>query len=164
MNKKLLSVLAVLCLFVLLVPACAPAAEATKEAAAEPAKAEAPAEPAKAEPTAEPAKPTDVPAAAEPAKAESAFPLPDDAKIVTSTPEMVIASTAMKMDEVIEFYRKDAKAKGLEEYELLTTITDNVFSMAFRRPNEEKELVIQGTVIAADNLTLSLRYEETDVK
>ncbi len=164
MNKKLLIVLAVLCLFALLVPACAPAAEATKEAAAEPAKAEAPAEPAKAEPTAEPAKPTDVPAPAEPAKAESAFPLPDDAKIVTSSPEMVIASTAMKMDEVIEFYRKDAKAKGLEEYELLTTITDNVFSMAFRRPNEEKELVVQGTVIAEDNLTLNLRYEETDVK
>jgi hypothetical protein len=163
MNKKLLIVLAVLCMFALFIPACAPAAEATKEAAAEPAKAEATAEPAKAEPTAE-VKPTDVPAAAEPAKVESAFPLPDGAKIITSTPEMVIASTTLKMADVIEFYRSDAKAKGLEEYELLTTITDNVFSMAFRRPNEDKELVIQGTVIAADNLTLSLRYEETDVK
>lgn len=160
MNKKLLILFAVLCVFVLLVPACAPTATATKEAAAEPAKADATTEPQK---PAE-AKPTDVPAAAEPAKVESAFPLPDDAKIVTSTPEMVIASTKLKMADAIEFYRKEAKAKGFTEKEILTTITDNVFSMAFTRPGEEKELVIQGTVVAADNLTLSLRYEETDVK
>jgi hypothetical protein len=160
MNKKLLTVVAVLCVFVLLVPACAPTAAATKEAAAEPAKAEATAEPQKPAEV----KPTDVPAAAEPAKVESAFPLPEGAKIVTSTPEMVIASTNLKMADAIEFYRKDAKAKGFAEKEILTTITDNVFSMAFTRPNEEKELVIQGTVIAADNLTLNLRYEETDVK
>jgi outer membrane lipoprotein-sorting protein len=159
MNKKFMIVLAVLCVLVLLVPACAPKAEPAKEAAAEPAKAEATAEPVKAE-----AKPTDAPAAAEPAKVKSAFPLPDGAKIVTSTPEMVIASTNLKMADAIEFYRKDAKAKGFTEKDILTTITDNVFSIVFTRPNEEKELVIQGTVVAADNLTLSLRYEETDVK
>ncbi len=60
---------------------------------------------------------------------------------------MVIAFVNMKMDDVIEFYRADAKTNGLTEYELLTTISDNMFSMAFRRPNEEKELVVQGTVM-----------------
>ncbi len=97
-------------------------------------------------------------------KTESKFPLPDKAKIIQSTDAMVIASVNMTMKDVIAFYRADAKARGLTEYELLTTITDNVFSMAFRVPGQEEELVIQGTVIAADNLTLSLRYEETDVK
>ncbi len=73
---------------------------------------------------------------------------------------MVIASVNMTMKDVIAFYRADAKARGLTEYELLTTITDNVFSMAFRVPGQEEELVSQGTVIAADNLTLSWRYDE----
>ena len=103
-------------------------------------------------------------AATEAPKATSKFPLPKNAEIVSNTDSMVIASVKMKMDEVIEFYRADAKANGLTEYELLTTISDNVFSMAFRRPNEDKELVVQGTVMDAENITISLRYEETDVK
>lgn len=95
---------------------------------------------------------------------KSDFPLPPNAKIIQSTPEMVIASVAMSMKDAMEFYRADAKTRGFTEYDLLTTVADNVFSMAFRRPNEEKEMVVQGTAISADNLTLSVRYEETDVK
>lgn len=95
---------------------------------------------------------------------KSEFPLPPNAKIIQSTPEMVIASVAMSMKDTMEFYRADAKTRGFTEYDLLTTVADNVFSMAFRRPNEEKEMVVQGTAISADNLTLSVRYEETDVK
>jgi hypothetical protein len=157
MNKKKLIASGVIGFLLLLIPACAFLTPKANDTAVEPTKA--------AEPQNQAAgKPTDLPAAAEPAKADSNFPLPKGAKIITSTPEMVIASTNLKMADAIEFYRKDAKAKGFTEKDILTTITDNVFSMAFTRPNEEKELVIQGTVIAADNLTLSLRYEETDVK
>lgn len=97
-------------------------------------------------------------------KLESTFPLPDDANIISSTPEMTIASTTLTINDAVKFYRDYAKSNGLTEYDLLTNITDTIFSMAFRVPNQEKELVIQGTVISTDNLTLSLRYEETDVK
>lgn len=162
MKKTRLSMVVVLCAVFLLIQACSFGAKAagSSPVASTAVKSEAGAEPQK---PAE-AKPTDVPAAAAPAKVDSTFPIPDGAKIITSTPDMVIASTNLKMADAIEFYRKDAKAKGFTEKEILTTITDSVFSIVFQRPNEEKELVIQGTVVAADNLTLSLRYEETDVK
>jgi hypothetical protein len=151
MNKKIVIITGFLGLSLLLIPACAFLTSTSQKPSVEP---QIPAE----------AKPTEDSAAAEPPKVESAFPLPEGAKIITSTPETVIASTNLKMADAIEFYRKNAKVNGFIEKEILTTITDNVFSMAFTRPNEEKELVIQGTVVAADNLTLSLRYEETDVK
>ncbi len=139
--------------------------------------AEAPAEPAKpevAEPTAVPevAEPTEVPpaepaapAAEEPAApaVDAKFPLPPDAKTVMSNDQLVIASVDMSMEDTIKFYRDDAAAKGWTEYELLTTITDNIFSMAFRVPDQAEELVVQGTVIDEHNLTLNVRYEETDV-
>jgi hypothetical protein len=162
MKKSFSSILVGLCVIILLIQACSFGAKTAGSAptAVEPAKAEVTVEPQKSGEV----KPTDAPASAGPAKAESAFPLPNGAKIISSTPDMVIASTTLKMADAIEFYRKDAKVKGFTEKEILTTITDNVFSIVFQRPNEEKELVIQGTVIAADNLTLSLRYEETDVK
>ncbi|NMB54526.1 MAG: hypothetical protein GYA15_07460 [Leptolinea sp.] len=131
--------------------------------------------PAKGKPTSPPEPPkqeaavsakveaTAAPQAEAPAE-KSEFPLPPNAKIIQSTPEMVIASVAMSVKDAMEFYRADAKTRGFTEYELLTTVSDNVFSMAFRRPNEEKEMVVQGTAISTDNLTLNVRYEETDVK
>ncbi|NLF51752.1 MAG: hypothetical protein GX577_11510 [Leptolinea sp.] len=141
---------------------------------AQPTTAPEPAKPEAAEPTAVPeeVEPTEVPpaepaapAAEEPAApaVDSKFPVPANAKIVMSTDQLVIASVDMSMEDTIKFYRDDAAAKGWTEYELLTTITDNVFSMAFRVPDQAEELVVQGTVIAEDNLTLNVRYEETDV-
>jgi len=95
---------------------------------------------------------------------KSNFPLPDKAKVIQSSDEMVTATVNMAMKDVVEFYRTDAKTKGLTEYDLLTAITDNTFSLVFRVPGQEKELVIQGTAIASDNVAFSVRYEETDVK
>lgn len=125
-----------------------------------------PPEPAKQElaAAAQTTAPAKVEAPTEAPAQTSKFPLPPNAKIIQSTDAMAIASVAMTIDEVMEFYRADAKAKGLTEYELLTTTTENTLSMAFRVPGQDEELVVQGTVISADNLTLSLRYEETDVK
>ena len=126
--------------------------------------------PAGGKPTSPPEPPkreAEAPTAASQAEVQSQkseFPLPPNAKIIQSTPEMVIASVAMSIKDAMEFYRADSKTRGYTEYELLTTVSDNVFSMAFRRPKEEKEMVVQGTTISADNLTLSIRYEETDVK
>ncbi len=146
--------------------ACGGGAQPT--AAAEPVKQEAvepTAVPEKAEPTevppAEPAQPAE-PAAAAPA-VDPKFPVPPNAKIVMSNDQLVIASVDMSMEDTIKFYRDDAASKGWTEYELLTTITDNVFSMAFRVPDQAEELVVQGTVIDEHNLTLNVRYEETDV-
>ncbi len=138
---------------------------------AAPEKPTTPPEPAKQEmaaPTTAPemVEPTMVPEVETPAApaATSKFPLPPNAKVIQSTDAMAIASVGMDIKDAMDWYRSDAKSKGWTEYELLTTVADNGFSMAFRVPDQEEELVVQGTVISADNLTLSVRFEETDVK
>lgn len=138
---------------------------------AAPEKPTSPPEPAKQEeaaPTMAPEKvePTKAPPAEAPTApaATSKFPVPPNAKIIQSTDAITIASINMNIKDAMDWYRSDAKTKGWTEYELLTTVADNVFSMAFRIPNQEEEMIVQGTVISADNLTISIRYEEADVK
>lgn len=162
MNRvKLVSII----LAIMVIAACQAAcsfgsSQANPTTPPEPAKQEA-AAPTTAPVEVEPTKVPEVPAG--PA-ASSKFPLPPNAKVIQNTDAMAIASVSMGIKDAMDWYRSDAKTKGWTEYELLTTVTDNVFSMAFRVPNQEEELVVQGTVISADNLTLSVRFEETDVK
>jgi hypothetical protein len=51
------------------------------------------------------------------------------------------------MDEAIEFYREAFAKEGLTEYELLTSIEDEGFSMVFTGWHSGEELVIQGVVM-----------------
>jgi hypothetical protein len=127
-----------------------------------------PPEPAKKEltsPTDNPGKiETTIAVPAKQTELKSDFPLPPKAKVVQTSDKMVTATISMPIKDLIEFYRADAKKKGLTEYELLTVISEKTFSMAFRVPGQEEELVLQGTDIGNNSVAFSLRYEEADVK
>jgi tetratricopeptide (TPR) repeat protein len=101
-------------------------------------------------------------AGGETAKAyDTAFPLPEDVQNFTGEggESRVNFQTNLAMDEVIAFYRDAFTEMGLSEYELLTTIEDQGFSMVFTGWPSGEELVIQG-VVFGESTNVNIRLEE----
>jgi hypothetical protein len=118
-------------------------------------------EPPAVEPTAPAAEPT-APATEEgPDEYDTAFPLPDDVQnfIGDGGESDVSFQTSLSMDEAIEFYRQALSDMGLTEYEVLTVIEDEGFSLVFTSWPNGEELVLQG-VDFGDTINVSIRLEE----
>ena len=118
-------------------------------------------EPPAVEPTAPAAEPT-APATEEgPDEYDTAFPLPDDVQnfIGDGGESDVSFQTSLNMDEAIEFYRQALSDMGLTEYEVLTVIEDEGFSLVFTSWPNGEELVLQG-VDFGDTINVSIRLEE----
>ena len=158
MNRKFTSI------FVLLIVALATLACGLGGDAVEPTSTPAPTEP--------PAAPSPTPSAAEPAEPtlapadsggnyDTVFPLPDDVQNFSGKggESMANFQTSLSMDEVIEFYRQAFAGLGLSEYEILTVIEDEGFSMVFTGWPSGEELVIQG-VDLGDSTNVNIRFEE----
>ena len=121
------------------------------------------------EPTAPPANqatetlaaPESTPAPVEQSDYDTVFPLPDDVQNFSGGggEEMVNFQTNLSMDTVVEFYRQAFAERNLTEYELLTTIEDEAFSMVFTGWPDGKELVIQG-VDLGESTNVNIRLEE----
>jgi len=92
---------------------------------------------------------------------DTVFPLPDDVQNFTGGggEEMVNFQTSLSMDEAIAFYRDALAEEGLAEYEVLTEISDDGFSMVFTGWLSGEELVIQG-VDFGDDVNVNIRLEE----
>ncbi|MCP4540936.1 MAG: DUF1795 domain-containing protein [Chloroflexi bacterium] len=157
MNRKFVPVF-VLLILVLVTLACGGSApdDETVEATSPP--------PAGA--TEEPVEPTSPPAKSAPETEDegdydTVFPLPDDVQNFTGGggEEGINFQTSLSMDEAIEFYRSAFDKDGLTEYELLTSIEDEAFSMVFTGWHSGKELVIQG-VAFGDDTNVNIRLEE----
>ena len=108
------------------------------------------------------------PAAPEPTSApagrseyDTVFPLPDDVQNFTGGggEEMANFQTSLGMEKVVEFYRQAFAERDLSEYELLTTIEDEAFSMVFTGWPNGKELVIQGVDLGGST-NVNIRLEE----
>jgi hypothetical protein len=130
-----------------------------------------------------PAAPTDTPApaattapAATPSPADSeqtgeeatekadfgtVFPLPDNVQnfIGEGGESQVNFQTNLTKDEAITFYRDAFAEMNLSEYELLTAIEDESFSMVFTGWPSGEGLVIQG-VVFGDSTNVNIRLEE----
>jgi hypothetical protein len=108
--------------------------------------------PAAPEPTSAPAGQSDY---------DTVFPLPDDVQNFSGGggEEMVNFQTSLSMDKVVEFYRQAFAERDLTEYELLTTIEDEAFSMVFTGWPNGKELVIQGVDLGGST-NVNIRLEE----
>jgi len=90
---------------------------------------------------------------------DASFAVPPGAKVVQSSPEMLIGTTDLSIDEVIAFYRGEAKNQGLKEDAILTSIEDSTFSLVFRGSANGKMYVLQGTSLDDKSVAFSVRYE-----
>jgi hypothetical protein len=92
---------------------------------------------------------------------DTAFPLPENVQnfMGQGGESQVNFQTNLAMDEVIAFYRQAFGEMDLSEYELLTAIEDEGFSMVFTGWPNGEELVIQG-VVFGESTNVNIRLEE----
>ena len=92
---------------------------------------------------------------------DTVFPLPENVQNFTGEggEGRVNFQTNLTMDEVIAFYREAFAGMSLSEYDLLTTIEDEGFSMVFIGWPSGEELVIQG-VVFGQSINVNIRLEE----
>lgn len=68
--------------------------------------------------------------------------------------------TKMSMDDVLKFYREQYTAKGYTEREILTTVSDGVFSIVFDGDPSGKAVVIQSVDLGDGSRTVAIRLED----
>ncbi|HMB21483.1 MAG TPA: hypothetical protein VKP08_01565 [Anaerolineales bacterium] len=128
------------------VPPTSDAGSATQEPATQ--------EPATQAPTSAPSTDNNASGAA-----DTDFPMTDDASNVIEANGTLIFYTKMSQEDLMAFYRNEYKAKGYTEREILTVVSDGVFSMVFDGDPSGKAVVIQ-SVDMGDNRTITIRLED----
>jgi hypothetical protein len=108
------------------------------------------------EPQSTPIPPDDDNAAA----VETDFPMTSDAYNVTEAGGSLIFFTKLSQEDVMSFYRDEYTAKGYTERELLTVVSDGVFSMVFDGDPSGKAVVIQSVDMGDGSRTISIRLED----
>ncbi len=91
---------------------------------------------------------------------DSEFPMPDDATNVVAVAGTVNYQTKLNLEEVMAFYRDMYGKQGLTERELLTTVTDGVFSFVFDGDPSGKAIVIQGVDLGDGTMNVNIRFED----
>jgi len=92
---------------------------------------------------------------------DSEFPMTSDAyQIVNIGDGSVLYYTKMSLEDVMKFYRDEYTSKGYTERELLTTVTDGVFSMVFDGDPSGKAVVIQSVDLGDGSRTVAIRLED----
>ncbi len=91
---------------------------------------------------------------------DSEFPMPDDATNVVAVAGTVNYQTKLSLEEVMAFYRDMYGKQGLTERELLTTVTDGVFSFVFDGDPSGKAIVIQGVDLGDGTMNVNIRFED----
>jgi hypothetical protein len=89
------------------------------------------------------------------------FPMTDDAYNTIDVGDgSLLYYTKMSMDDVLKFYRDEYTAKGYTERELLTTVSDGVFSIVFDGDPSGKAVVIQSVDLGDGSRTVAIRLED----
>jgi hypothetical protein len=89
------------------------------------------------------------------------FPMTSDAYNVTDIGDgSLLYYTKMSMDDVMKFYRDEYTAKGYKEREILTTVSDGVFSIVFDGDPSGKAIVIQSVDLGDGSRTVAIRLED----
>jgi len=166
MNRKFTSI-CVLIVLALVTLACGlGGSEPEPTATSAPAPTKPPAAATEAPAPTEVPAPTEAPAPTEPpAESEdeydTVFPLPDDVwEFMGEGGESGINfQTSLSIEESIEFYREALADMGLAEYDVLTSIQDDGFSLVFTGWSSGEELVLQG-VDFGDSTNVNIRLEE----
>jgi hypothetical protein len=92
---------------------------------------------------------------------DTVFPLPENVQNFTGEggESQINFQTSLTMDEVIAFYRQAFAEMDLSEYEILTAIEEEGFSVVFTGWPNGEELVIQG-VAFGESTNVNVRLEE----
>lgn len=89
------------------------------------------------------------------------FPMTADAYSVIDVGDgSVLYYTKMSLDDVMEFYRAEYTSRGYTENELLTVVSDGVFSMVFDGDSSGMAVVIQSVDLGDGSRTVTIRLEE----
>ena len=92
---------------------------------------------------------------------DSDFPMTDDAyNILDIGDGSVLYYTKMSLDDVMKFYRDEYTSRGYTENELLTVVSDGVFSMVFDGDPSGKAVVIQSVDLGDGSRTVTIRLED----
>jgi len=89
------------------------------------------------------------------------FPLTKDAYNITDIGDgSVLYYTKMSLEDVMDFYRDEYESRGYTERELLTVVTDGVFSMVFDGDPSGKAVVIQSVDLGDGSRTVTIRLDD----
>ncbi|MBL8091570.1 MAG: hypothetical protein JNJ43_14635 [Anaerolineales bacterium] len=95
-----------------------------------------------------------------PSFGNSEFPMPSDATNVFDVAGTVNYQTKLSLDEVMSFYRDEYGKQGLTERELLTVVSDGVFSMVFDGDPSGKAVVIQGVDLGDGTVNVTITLQD----
>ncbi len=95
-----------------------------------------------------------------PSGGDSEFPMPDDAKNIVSVAGTVNYQTNLSLEEAMAFYRDYYGKQGLTERELLTTVSDGVFSFVFDGDASGKAIVIQGVDFGDGTVNVNISLQD----
>ena len=92
---------------------------------------------------------------------DSGFPMTADAFNVTELGDgSLLYYTKLSLEDVMAFYRAEYTSQGYTEREILTSVSEGVFSMVFDGDASGKAVVIQSVDLGDGNRTVSIRLEE----
>jgi len=92
---------------------------------------------------------------------DSAFIMTADAyQVVNIGDGSVLYYTKLSLEDVMKFYRDEYTAQGYTERELLTVVSDGVFSMVFDGDPSGKAVVIQSVDLGDGSRTVAIRLED----
>jgi len=92
---------------------------------------------------------------------DSGFPMTEDAFNVTEIGDgSLLYYTKLSLEDVMKFYRDEYTSKGYKERELLTVVSDGVFSIVFDGDPSGKAVVIQSVDLGDGSRTVAIRLED----
>jgi len=92
--------------------------------------------------------------------ANSDFPMTKDAYQVTDVAGSLLYYTKMSQEDVLQFYRDEYTSRGYTEREILTTVSDGVFSIVFDGDPSGDAVVIQSVDLGDGSCTVAIRLED----
>jgi|SRR5215207_9717744 len=107
-----------------------------------------------------PAAPTTEAGSSGGATSDSGFPMTADAFNVTELGDgSLLYYTKLSQEDVMAFYRAEYTSQGYTEREILTVVSEGVFSMVFDGDASGKAVVIQSVDLNDGSRTVSIRLE-----
>jgi hypothetical protein len=92
---------------------------------------------------------------------DTGFPMTADAYDITEIGDgSILYYTNLSLEEVMTFYRAEYASRDYTEREILTVVSDGVFSMVFDGDPSGKGVVIQSVDLGDGSRTVAIRLED----
>ena len=103
----------------------------------------------------------DAPAPSGSGKYDTEFPMPPEVENFMDMGDGAINyQTPMKLTDVVAFYRGEFENAGYDERDVLTSIVDEAFSIAWDGHPSGKAIVIQGVDLGNGTTNVNIRFED----